>query len=72
MDSSGVRIGLELLAPDSESSTRCTWHGDGANPCQEQPVTGVLDRGGNRWSACAQAAGAVAADRGVPLPPGLA
>ncbi|MET7366655.1 hypothetical protein ABZS61_12630 [Streptomyces sp. NPDC005566] len=72
MESSGVWIGLELLDPDSESSTRCTWHGDRTNPCRKEPVTGVLDRRGYRWSACAEAAAAVAADRGVPLPPGPA
>ncbi|MFD9541570.1 hypothetical protein [Streptomyces sp. NPDC060022] len=72
MDTSGVWIGLELLDPDSESSRRCTWHGDRADPCRELPVTGVPDRRGNRWSACAQAAVAVAADRGVPLPSGPA
>lgn len=68
MDETSVWIPLSALAAGSVSAVRCTWHGDKAYPCQEARVTGVLDRRGSRWSACASAAGAVAADRGVPLP----
>ncbi|MEU4092673.1 hypothetical protein [Streptomyces sp. NPDC026673] len=72
MDESGVWLDLCELPATSASRGRCTWHGDSARPCPHRPVVGVRDRGGARWSACAAAARAVAADRGVPLPPGLA
>ncbi|MDX2702015.1 hypothetical protein PV350_04040 [Streptomyces sp. PA03-6a] len=68
MEKSAVWIDLSELDPGSLSAARCTWHGDRAHPCTADPVTGVVDRAGKRFSACAQAARAVAADRGVPLP----
>lgn len=71
MDDTSVWFSLAELPATSQSAQRCTWHGDRDHPCQRDPVTGVYDSAGSRWSACPDAARAIAARLGVPLPPGI-